>query len=321
MKKLIFPFLIFLYAFPSCLHGETVSPVTFREGNKGGPSSGATVNGEKYELIVPAANGFMIMKKNGMWGYLNSGGEVIAPALYEGVKNIKGDGTALIKKRGMWGVMNGRGKIIVAVQYEDAGNGEGAVYEMMQAAENFFRVKSGGKWGLISLTGEVKVPLKYSFIGGGKSGYFPALRAVPGRDGKSKPGLTLLDKNGWELFEPDPEYNTAGEDGEGLLAAGIISSRGGKLMGYINHHGETVITPEYREAGAFKGGFAIVNRNGLYGVINRKGMMVEDAVYDDIKRSAVYPGLYEGVLNCKKIYFDPGGKHFRKEIVEKGNQK
>jgi hypothetical protein len=36
-------------------------------------------------------------------------------------------------------------------------------------------------------------------------------------------------------------------------------------------------------------------------------VIVDEAKYDDITRSSNYPGLFEGNLNGKKVYFEPGG--------------
>lgn len=270
-------------------------------------SRGETVFSESYDIIYPAANGFMKIRNNGKWGYLSPDGAVIAPAIYEDVRNIKIDGTACIRSRGRWGVMNGQGKIIVSAQYDNVGGGEGTSEEESQSRNSWFTVSSGGKWGMISLRGETIARTEYYMIGSGRRGYIPAFKEIDKGNGVKGLGLTLLDSRGWELFSPKGEYNCAGEEGEGLLPAGR-----GRLMGYINHQGEIVISMEYEDAGGFSGGFAVVKKNGLYGIINRSGRLVEDTVYNDIKRSIAYQGLFEAVLSGKKVYLEPGGKHFWK---------
>lgn len=277
-------------------------------------SKGMPAIKESYDLIYSAANGFMMIKNGDKWGYMNPDGAVVAPAIYESIKNIKSDGTACIKSKGMWGVMNGQGKIIAGVQYDAVGGGEGTMAEEMQAKQNYFTVLSGGKWGMISLRGATIAPAEYYMIGSGNSGYIPAYKEIDDKSsGVKSIGLTLLDDKGWELFKPKKEYNATGEEGEGLLPAGKLGAYGrGKVMGYINHQGEMVISMIFEEAGRFEGGYAIVKKNGLYGIINKTGMIVEEAKYDDIIRSSYYPGLFEGTLNGKKVYFEPGGKHFRK---------
>lgn len=277
-------------------------------------SNGIKVIRESYDLIYPAANGFMMIKNGRSWGYLNPDGAVIAPAIYESVRNIKPDGTACIMSKGMWGIMNGQGKIIVGVQYEDVGGGEGTVAEEMQAKYNYFTVQSGGKWGIVSLTGDTIARTEYFMIGTGNDGYIPAYKELDAKSGgQGKIGLTLLDAKGWELFKPKKEYSAVGEPGDGLLPVGELGAYGrGKVMGYINFQGETAITLVFEEAGRFEGGYAIVKKKGLYGVTNKIGWMVEEAKYDDITRSVNYPGLFEGTLSGKKVFFEPGGKHFWK---------
>jgi len=277
-------------------------------------SSGRPAIEESYDVIYPAANGFMLIQNGEKWGYLNPDGAVISLPIYENIRNIKPDGTACFQKNGKWGIMNGQGKIIVAAQYDSVGGGDGTMAEEMQARQNYFTVSAGGKWGMLSLRGETIARTEYYMIGSGDSGYVPAYKEIEekGSGGKTI-GLTLLDDKGWELFKPKKEYNSTGEEGEGLLPAGRTGGYGrGKVMGYINHQGEVVITMVFEEAGRFEGGYAIVKKNGLYGITNKIGWMVEEAKYDDITRSSNYPGLFEGSLNGKKIYFEPGGKHFLK---------
>jgi hypothetical protein len=186
-------------------------------------SKGIPVINESYDLIYPAANGFMMMKSGDKWGYMNPDGAVIAPAIYESIKNIKSDGTACIKSKGLWGVMNGQGKIIAGVQYDAVGGGEGTMAEEMQVNQNYFKVLSGGKWGIISLRGETIAPAEYYMIGSGNSGYIPAYKEIDDKSSSVKIiGLTLLDDKGWELFKPKKEYNSTGEEGEGLLPAGKL---------------------------------------------------------------------------------------------------
>ncbi len=275
-------------------------------------SSGRPVVKEEYDLIHPAAKGFMMIRKGDGWGFLNPDGAVVAPAIYENIRNIKSDGSACIKSKGKWGVMNGQGKIIAAVQYDGVGGGESTMEDEAQADLNYFTVLSGGKWGIISLRGETIAPAEYYLLGPGGRGYIPALKEINNKSSRGRSiGLTLLDDKGWELFKPRRDYNIAGEDGEGLLPAGKLGAYGrGKLMGYVNHQGEPVIGMTFEEAGRFERGYAIVKKNGLYGIINKIGVTVEEAKYDDIKRSLNYPGLFQGSINGRKVYFEPGGKHF-----------
>lgn len=276
-------------------------------------SSGAAVFSEGYDIISPDAYGFMKMSNGGKWGYLSPEGDVIAPAIYENICDIKRDGTACIRSRGKWGVMNGRGKIIVSAQYDSVGCADVDASAEAQSGNSWFTVSSGGRWGIISLRGESIAPLEYRVIGSGRNGYIPVFKDTGKSGGAVSTGLTLLDSRGWELFTPRTDYNCAGDEGEGLLAAGRTGSGGrGRLMGYINLQGESVISMEYDDAGEFSGGFAVVKKNGLYGVIDKRGRLVENTVYDYIRRSAAYPGLFEAALSGKKVYLEPGGRHFWK---------
>ncbi len=271
---------------------------------------------EGFDLIYPAANGYMKIKNNNKWGYLSPDGKIIAPAVYENIKNIKRDGTACFQKNGKWGIMNGSGKVLVEPKFDGVSGGDGTIDERMQAENDFFIVLDKGNYGIVSVTGETIAAARYMMINPGREGLFTAYRKPDGKDtAPFAMGLTLINIRGEELFPPRTDFNIVGETGDGLVPAGKAASNGSKkVMVYINYKGETVsdFWVKYDEAWGFYNGFAVVKKNGKYGIINRSGKLVEDYIYEDLTRSANYPGLFEGYISGNKVYLQPGGKHYWK---------
>ncbi len=280
-------------------------------------SKGVPVLKESYDLIYPAANGFMKIKNNDKWGYINSEGKIIVPAVYENIRNIKKDGTACFQKNGKWGIINGTGKVILEPSFDGAGGGDSTMEEQLQADTEYFIMSMNGEYGIISRTGEIIAPAKYFMINPGRNGFFTAFRKPDEKDSVSNSlGLTLLNSKGEELFTPKTEYNIVGEEGDGLIPAGKNDPYGNKkFMCYIDHKGDPIslLWGNFDNAWGFSNGFAIVKRDGKYGIINAKGILVENCVYEELTRSANYPDLYEAYISGFKVYLQPGGNHYWKK--------
>jgi len=277
-------------------------------------SKGALVLNQGYDLIYPAANDYMKIKNGSKWGYASPDGKIIAPAIFDNIRNIKSDGTACFLKNGKWGIISGKGTIIVEPQYDDVQGGDGTIDEVMQSVSGYFVVSINGDYGIVSAAGVLIAPARYMLISPSKSGYSIAYRKPDGeKEAINSMGLTVLDKNGAELFPPKKEYNIAGEEGDGLIPAGKRGSYGSKKsMGYIKLNGESAFWSSYDEASNFVRGFAIVKKGGKYGIINSNGSLVEDCKFEELTRSSNYPGLFEGYISGAKVYLEPGGKHFWK---------
>lgn len=279
-------------------------------------SKGALVLKDGYDNIYPAANGFIKIQSGEKWGYIYQDGRIIVPPVYDDIKNIKRDGTSCFKKDGKWGIINGKGIVIVKPAYDDVSGGDGTIDEMMQAGSESFIVLINGSYGIISMNGETIAPPKYMMITQSPSGYFTAYRAADETSGsQGSMGLTLLNNRGEELFKPRTEFNTVGEEGDGFVPAGSGGSYGSrKIMTYIDHKGErvSILWGTFDDAGGFSNGYAVVKRDGKYGIINTSGTLVEYCIYEELTRSANYPGLFEAYISGAKVYLEPGGKHFWK---------
>lgn len=93
--------------------------------------------------------GFIRVEKDGMWGYMNPAGKVMA-LRYEGVDDFE-EGRGRVKgKKGMGFVDHAFTELIPPV-YEDAGDFH----------EGVARIKKDGKWGFIDLNGKVIVPPQF----------------------------------------------------------------------------------------------------------------------------------------------------------------
>lgn len=86
-------------------------------------------------------------------------------------------------------------------------------------------------------------------------------------------------KNLFEIKDFDERINF-----ENWLYPAYIRRENGIVWGYINASGEFIITPKYEEAQAFQqNGFAIIQKDGLKGLIDLEGRELLPSIYKEIR--------------------------------------
>ncbi|MFM7671609.1 MAG: WG repeat-containing protein [Bacteroidota bacterium] len=130
---------------------------------------------------------------------------------------------------------------------------------------------SGTLYGLKNKQGEVVVPATYSELTW-RSGLY---------QGRLNYRFVLLVSDGNLLTKEGYGYMQfpVNDDKMGVL----IMVQNGDRYGYLTRKGEVAVPLDLEDATAFSWGFAVVKRNGLYGMINNTGKAIISYMYEKIK--------------------------------------
>ena len=139
-------------------------------------------------------NGFVKVKLDGKYGFINEDGEEIISCKYEDADAFS-DGLAKVKSVEGWGFVNENGEEIISCKYEEA--------------DKFWfglaKVKSAEGWGTINKDGEEIIPCKYKEV----YAFSDGLARV-----QSKEGWGFVNENGEEIIPC--KYEDADNFSDGL---------------------------------------------------------------------------------------------------------
>jgi len=260
--------------------------------------------GGACEAVGEYAEGYVNVKQNGLWGYLNpKTGEWLGEGcVWESALPFS-EGMAAVSADGAYGFINSAGKVAVKLQYTGAASfGEGLagvrigrrwgfintenelVIQQTYAAVKSFRygmcaVKKNDLWGLIDTAGEVVLRIKYDEIGE----FDPVSRRAWFRQNKlwgmvATDGTTVLSPT-WSFHD---EF-----DGNTLCRVAYQNK-----YGFIDASGKTRIPNDYDDASPFRANIAAVrDTDGQITYIDKmqRGFTIET----DIPVECLY-GFIEG---------------------------
>lgn len=219
-----------------------------------------------YQFIF---DGLIGVRSDGKWGFIDSAGEWIIEAQYEGVDRFENQ-LCSVKIDGCWGVIDTTGKVVIEPKYD----------WYVRFSNDLAAVNIDGKYGYINKDGEVAIKARYT----------SAMEFVDGVAVVStEKGYGLIDTNGDWVLRPD--YKEAGQFSQGLAAIKIDETN----WGYVDKSG-TIVMKGYRWATPFyEDGYAVVmTQEGEFTVIDKTGAQLFDSTFDGI-------GNYSG-------YIDENGK-------------
>ena len=239
--------------------------------------SGKVVVEAEYDEVSPFSEGLACVEMDGMYGYIDKTGKMVIEALYDYANDFS-EGLACVKVDGKYGYIDKTGKMVIEALYDYAND----------FSEGLTWVRAGewkdGKYGYIDKTGKMVIEPQFSDAKGfseglacvrvgdwkdGKYGYIdrtgkmviePQFSDANGfsedlacvRVGDWEDGYGYIDKTGKIVIEPLPQYY-ANDFSEGLSI--VVED---DKFGYIGKTGAVVIKPQYRLAGWFTDGYALV---------------------------------------------------------------
>lgn len=283
--------------------------VPFRKGAQYGwvNTKGEVVIPARFRKTFPFSDGMARFVHNDRFGYINEKGEMQISNSFIAAYDFK-NGKARVKDGPVWGFIDKRGKTLFTVaceQVEDFENGfavysrkgfKGYINEkgeevfaaIFTRAEPFYngvaRVQIGRFYGLVSSDGSFALEPQYSYVG-----------RPDGRYVRAKKG------GWWHIFDTNEmrikqvKYAIVRDFSEGMAVIRYEDKSLIKWKGYINENGDELMEPEYEWAGNFSGGVAVVQKDGLYGIINKEGRFLVPPTYEQTKGE-----FHDGLLGVKK---------------------
>jgi len=267
----------------------------------------------EYDNVRHFSEGLAAVNRDNRWGFYDKNGNNVVPIIYYGVRDFSG-GLARVQL-GTWpnqqfGFIDPTGAPIVPIIYDRAGS---PGYGVADFHEGLTPAMRDGKWGFVGKCGTELIPFDYyedvtNFSGGlagvrrdGKWGFinqsneliipfqFNLIQNFP--ELVFSEGLTPV---GMGSFDTGWKWGFVGNDGR--IVIDIIYDEVGRFfdrftwvqrgiwpnqqMGIIDKYGNYIIEiGEFSSVRPFRNGFAAVERNNLWGLINQYGEIVVPIEY------------------------------------------
>ena len=240
---------------------------------------------EKYDDIQNVyGNHMYVVKEGSTWKVVNDKQESFIENKFEEVKEINTD-NFIIKTNGKYGVINTQSEEKIPAIYDD----------LTYAFSDYYIAKKDNKYGIITISNEEKLAFNYSYINYlSNVGFFQAetenmsSQLLDKEFNVKVEGIITeinQDKNYIRVRENDEYkyYNFKLEQKENteILATNTIflSKKDGKY-GYVNEKGIVVVDYQYEDATEQnKYGYVAVKKDGKWGCLDSKGKVVVEPTY------------------------------------------
>lgn len=240
---------------------------------------------EKYDNIKNIyGNNMYVVKEGEVWKAVNNKGESFIENKFEEVKEINND-NFVIKVNGKYGIINTKSEEIVKANYED----------LSYAFSNYYIAKKDNKYGIITSSNEEVFEFNYTYIT-----YLNSIGLIQAETQNLE--SKLLDRNlevkvtgmVTEINE-DKNYIRVRENGEykyynfkleqkentEILSTNtlFLSKKDGKY-GYVNEKGVVVVDYNYEDATEQnKYGYVAVKKDGKWGCLDSTGKVIVEPTY------------------------------------------
>lgn len=222
---------------------------------------GRYITKPRYTNIDPFnQHGLAIVSYGKDWtryGIINQQGDLITNQSYNEIQPFS-EGLAVVKIRENYGFIDTTGRLVIPADYSKAaGFNEGRAM-----------VQKDGNCGYISRTGDPVIPFQFSKcldFQDGKAVVYKGIRRAG-----------LVDLQGNLVIEPSVDRLLQFREGRGLV-------RDNEYRFYYITEQANLYNGFYEKATEFKHGVAVVQMNGKWGIINRKGIEIIPPKYDQIE--------------------------------------
>ena len=248
---------------------------------------------EKYE------NGFIVKAENGKYGIVNSNGELILETKYDEIKNVYGNNMYVVKEAAKWKIVNKENSYL-----------EDAFEDVKQINVNNVIAKKNGKYGIVLTSGEVKVDYTYDDL----TFIFTDTYIAKKGDKYGIININNEEKLAFNYtyinYEEEADFIRAQKENSqtelldrefNVKAEGIVSEintdknyirvRVGEEYKYYNFKLEEKQNTEILSTNTI----FLSKKDGKYGYVNSKGIVVVDYIYDDATEQNKY-----GYVSVKK---------------------
>lgn len=271
--------------------------ITVKEGKEGVVDNiGNVIIENSYNEITSLTNkyedGFIVKAEDGKYGVIDANKKVALETRYDEIKNVYGNNCYVVKENGKQKIVNSEGTTYLEDSFE----------EVKQINSNNVIIKKGEKYGVVTLSGEIKIEATYDDLSFAFTDTYIAKKA-------DKYGIITV--NNEEKLAFNYEYiqyvaeadfiKAQKENAETdlysrdftLKASGIVSEinteknyiriRVGEDYKYYNFKLE-----ENESTEILTGTLFLSKKDGKYGYVNNKGIVIVDYIYDDATEQNKY---------------------------------
>lgn len=244
------------------------------------------------------------VRKDFFYGFINRKGEwFLEPNLLE-ASDFENNTIAFVKNLDSKGAfISNKGKMITDFSLDPIP----CFSSDIRLSDNRIRAKKDGKYGFLDSDGNWVVPPVYDEA----YHYEEGCAFVKRPSAEKKFPYDLIDLDGNVILQSVglKPFESGFSDGVAVVKVPAKSERRTPYFmeeyGVIDPEGKWIVSPEFGEILKFVDGFAITTKHGKKGVIDAKGNVVIDNIYDQIKRDDDY---FEIELKKKSGLADKTGK-------------
>ena len=240
---------------------------------------------QKYDDIKNIyGSSLYVVKENDTWKLVNSEQEVFLENSFEDIKSIDGENVIILKDN-KYGVVSKNGIEKIAAEYDD----------LTYAYGDYYIAKKDNKYGIISIDKKQAVDFKYTYIKYiSEAGFIQANKENMESDLMNKEFIIKAtgvvsqinnDKN-FIKIRVNGEYKYYNfkleekESNEILSTNTIFLSKKDGKYGYVNEKGIVVVDYIYEDATEQnKYGYVAVKKDGKWGALDSKGKVVVEPKY------------------------------------------
>lgn len=241
----------------------------------------------KYEFMNPMDQENMILaKKDGKNGYIDINDNILIPFIYDDLSVFSDKGLALAQIKDKFGAINRKGEVVISFIYE-------RLYYFYKSGLAI--IMKNGKLGFIDRSGKEIISPIYTSVNQSMNDDIVFVKnnekwAIFNNQGKQLTDF-IFDNQGEDIII-EPKYDRKGTTY--FIDGAIKLSKNGKI-GFLNRNLEEVFEfGKYDNILTFnQKGFAIVEDKLKFGVIDSKGKIVVDIIYESISNEGNYGNKLE----------------------------
>lgn len=230
--------------------------------------SGEVLIEAKYEAVEEFSEGLALVVRDGKVGYINKVDDTVIPFEYEDGESFV-NGAAIVSKNDKYGLINRNNQSIVDIKYELVGN----------FFEGLAVVSNDTAYGYVNKNGLEIIPLYLQYASDFDRNY-ALIEMDSGKGMINTLGATVIEPK-YTWLEPFNEY-------------GVARAKNDTAYGLLDKNGSNILPFEYERIGSYSEKLAVISKNGKYGYVNTKGVIVIETKFDFTDQVIVWGEMKNG---------------------------